>query len=240
MKPTQHKAHKSSAFTLLEVIMALSLSGLVLTGMMTLFVSFVQVWNGNDGYQHFIQEVEGCTRFLQQKLNQPSPLNPKNKFSLQKLNLTGLNFTLNTYSLAAQVPHPWSIIANATNNQGPCVLAITHHKNKLYLLWQMRQFEDNHFSDNLTEKNTVDTHKMLLCSILNNLQYAFLNEKTSKWTILSDGDLPLYLQNSKAKKHPDALILQFKKDDWEETRIVDLRKTLPKDFQNQKLKKHED
>lgn len=63
------RARRSGGFTLLELLIALAITGLLLTGMMVLIFSMGELWGRNTDARLFDQHVNAVTRFLQQTLD---------------------------------------------------------------------------------------------------------------------------------------------------------------------------
>lgn len=63
-----HRRHAAAAFTLLEILVAMSLVGLVLVALNTLVFSMGELWGRNTDVRLFDQHVRAVTRFLEEEL----------------------------------------------------------------------------------------------------------------------------------------------------------------------------
>ena len=68
MKPTRAMQSIRRGFTLLEILLALSLASLVLVGMNAFIFSMGELWGRDSDVRIFERHVRAVTRFLEQEL----------------------------------------------------------------------------------------------------------------------------------------------------------------------------
>ena len=59
---------RNRGFTLIEIVMAMALVGLVLVGLNTFMLSMTELWGKNTDVRLFDQHVRAVTRFLQKEM----------------------------------------------------------------------------------------------------------------------------------------------------------------------------
>ncbi|MDR0647189.1 MAG: prepilin-type N-terminal cleavage/methylation domain-containing protein [Puniceicoccales bacterium] len=247
---------RCNGFTLLEVILALGLGGLILSTVMTLFVTFVQVWEENGDRKAFLEHVDYCTHFLSTHLNEITSLIGKDGckgqlFMAGKIKSEGISRDV-TFGLTKQLRQPFLFLSS---NWNPCSIALCHVEHQLILLWQERLLKQKRFGVGVEEDSTVVTCRCILSDCVKELQCGYLDLEKGTWSFKGWTDTlrkSYENQNKSLGQYPDGIRIIFSKDNCEEQRFIALldakmfhvqeppsaqpnAKTAPKDHNNHVL-----
>ncbi|MGD1032178.1 MAG: prepilin-type N-terminal cleavage/methylation domain-containing protein [Opitutaceae bacterium] len=162
-------------FTLLEILLALALVGLVLVGLNTFIFSMGELWGRNADVRLFDQHVNAVTRFLGQQLRtatlppaaraNATPVTPK-----QVTPANGAAGKLITFELPAGCR-----IISWPDRPLPEVVCSLQVRDRLglFLLWHSRL--ETHF-------DTDPPHEMLLTPFVTALAYDYFDTNVKNWT----------------------------------------------------------
>lgn len=217
---------KGSGFTLIEVVVALFLGGLILTSIMSLLVGFLYAWeNKKTPYELFVQHVDACMRFLDKELNtfvpiyqgksveyeayQPVKLSFKNKseqniFAFGGLKQTPLFFVEDNACIA------WRILF--LSPEGLC-LAI-----------ETPETVAKRLQEGVEATGKTVQQCFILSPYVNKLEYGILNEDRNTWEFATTIEQYAKLFPKKTDiGRPHGLRVTFKQEDWELTRFISLK-----------------
>ncbi|MDR1254963.1 MAG: prepilin-type N-terminal cleavage/methylation domain-containing protein [Puniceicoccales bacterium] len=217
---------RCNGFTLLEVILALGLGGLILSTVMTLFVTFVQVWEENGDRKEFLEHVDYCTHFLSTHLNAITPLIDKDgcksqSFTVGKVRSEGMARDA-AFGLAKQLRQPFLFLSS---NCGPCAIALCNVGHQLILLWQERLLKQKRFGVGLEEDSTVVTCRCILSDCIKELQCGYLDLEKGTWSFKEWTDALRKSYDNQDKslgQRPDGIRIVFNKNNYEEQRFIAL------------------
>ncbi|MDR0756093.1 MAG: prepilin-type N-terminal cleavage/methylation domain-containing protein [Puniceicoccales bacterium] len=221
------EAHqRCNGFTLLEVILALGLGGLILSTVMTLFVTFVQVWEENGDRKEFLEHVDYCTHFLSTHLNAITPLIGKEggkgqSFTAGKVRSEGMGRDA-AFGLTKQLGRPFLFLSSSC---GPCSIALCNVGCQLILLWQERPLRQKRFGVGVEEDSTVVTHRCILSDCVKELQCGYLDLEKGTWSFKGWMDALRKSYDNQDKslgKCPDGIRIVFNKNNYEEQRFIAL------------------
>ncbi|MDR2396520.1 MAG: prepilin-type N-terminal cleavage/methylation domain-containing protein [Puniceicoccales bacterium] len=217
---------RCNGFTLLEVILALGLGGLILSTVMTLFVTFVQVWEENGDRKAFLEHVDYCTHFLSTHLNEITSLIDKDgckdqSFTVGKVKSEGIGRDA-AFGLTKQLRQPFLFLSSGCS---PCSIALCHVEHQLILLWQERLLKQKRFGVGVEEDSTVVTHRCILSDCVKELQCGYLDLDKGIWSFKGWTDALRKSYDNQDKslgKCPDGIRIIFNKDNHEEQRFIAL------------------
>lgn len=236
-KQITKRLQRNEGFTLLEVVLALGLGGLILASVMTLFVTFIQVWNEDKERRAFQDFVDSSVHFLTITLNAPlSTLEgDKSKSTLRWKRLRKTASLRSTWVLAITLRKPPSFLKQSNVANGPMCLYLSHEEDKLFLGWQGRKLVENKFSFMGGEEQGAIEGKFLLSNFVPELRYAYLDAKRESWRFENEPVMAKTKNKQTLPKLPDALKIVLKKDGLEETRYIPITpfsQRSPKRFPN--------
>jgi len=166
---------KRRGFTLIEVLMALAIVGLILVAMNTFVFSMGELWGRNADVRLFDQHMRAVTRFLQKTLNEASlpPYANANATPVGIQQITpqnGLQANLITFELTAG-----SRIFNWPDKPLPEVVCSLQQRpgEGLILLWHSRL--ENNF-------NVDPPREVVLTPFVSAMQYDYYDSDFSRWT----------------------------------------------------------
>lgn len=225
-------------FTLVEVVISLALGGLILTAIMSLFVSFVQVWQvKKTPYESFVEHVDNCTRFLCNRLNTfENVLNEKASVSNE-----GKDGTISTKSF-----HCIKLTSNETVLNGPWVLGMMSYKDLpffyrspsekssivheialvltssgLCLVLESPEIMKQHLNDGVEYTDKTTKKHLVLSPYVTSLEYGHFNPDKGQWEFTAS--LEQYCKQFADKnfcQRPDGLRLKFKREEFEAQRFI--------------------
>lgn len=244
---------RQRGFTLVEVVISLALGGLILTAIMSLFVSFVQVWQvKKTPYESFIEHVDNCTRFLYNRLNAfeyiPSKKAPVSDTSKgdesQKSSSVGKDNYVPTSCF-----HCTKLTANNAFLNGPWVLGMFSYKNLpffpimpsekssivyeialaltangLCFILELPEIVKQHLSDGVEQTDKTIQRFLILSPYVTSLEYAHFNPDKGLWEFTKS--LEQYCKQFAEKgfcQRPDGLRLKFKQEEFEAERFIFIR-----------------
>ncbi len=162
-------------FTLIEIVLAMALVGLVLVGMNTFIFSMSELWGRNTDVRLFDQHVRAVTRFLQREMVQatlpPSAAVSSTPVGIQPVTPSGgTQENLITYmQLSGNRILSWP---SAPLPEVFCSLQVRREKG-LYMLWHSDL--ENHFNDD-------PPRETLVSPFVTALAYDYYDPDFSKWT----------------------------------------------------------
>jgi prepilin-type N-terminal cleavage/methylation domain-containing protein len=167
---------RENGFTLLEVLLALALAGLVLLAMNTFVFSMGELWGRNSEVHLFNQHVNAVTRFLQGEIRDAvlpssSRANATPIAAEQITPKNGSTDNLITFDLVAGS----RVLSWADNRALPevvCSLQVRRGEG-LYLLWHSRL--ETRFSDD-------PPRETLLTPLVTAIAYDYYDDGTKTWT----------------------------------------------------------
>lgn len=166
---------RTRGFTLVEVVMALALAGLVLVGLNTFIFSMSELWGRNTDVRLFDQHVRAVTRFLQGEMIRASlpPAAAANSTPVGVQLITpagGAQENLITYmQLAGSRLLTWP---DAPLPEVYCSLQVRRDKG-LFLLWHSDL--ENHFNDD-------PPRETLVSPFVTALAYDYFDTDFNRWT----------------------------------------------------------
>lgn len=168
-----------AGFTMLELVLALALIGLLMVGLNTFIFSMSELWGRNREPRLFDQHVRAVTRYLENELRTaglpPAVPTSSDALSPQSVRLaSGVSANLLTFELPAgsrlltwpERPLPEVI----------CALAVRPGEG-LFLLWHSRLERD--FADNAPRE-------LLLTPLATGLAYDYYNTDFKRWETLPE------------------------------------------------------
>ena len=253
---------RQQGFTLVEVVISLALGGLILTAIMSLFVSFVQVWQvKKTPYESFIEHVDNCTRFLYNRLNAFEMIPDKKTASSEASKDS--NSTKDTPAKAGNDVsigcfHCTKLTANNAILNGPWVLGMFSHKNLpffpvipsekssivyeialaltangLCLFLESPEIVKQHLSDGVEQTDKTVQKFFVLSPYVVSLEYAHFNSDKGLWEFAKS--LEQYCKQFAEKgfcQRPDGLRLKFKQEEFEAERFIPIRNDFCKKAEN--------
>lgn len=219
--------HKFTGFTLVEVVIALALGGLIMTSIMALFVGFVQVWESKEtNYDQFIEHVEGCVCFLANELKTISVF-PNGK-AIEKSSWRLMRSSSSDYLQN----EPIVLGCKRVNNFYPCshdikglkFVVLMHVGEQLMLCYEMPELVAKRMSEGVEVSGDVKMDRWVLSNCLKKWEFGHFDVENGKWEFTSS--LEQYVQkfSDKGKEDcfPDGLLLTFFYEDSEEKRFIPL------------------
>ncbi|MFA5265043.1 MAG: prepilin-type N-terminal cleavage/methylation domain-containing protein [Opitutaceae bacterium] len=193
------RARGISAFTLLEVLIAIALSGLVFVGLNFFIFSMGEIWGRGSDKRLFDQHVRAVTRFLDREFH-AAALPPAGNasdaaFAPQDVRPSGsMQETLLTYEvLESNRLFTWP---ERPLPEVVCSLQVRDRKG-LFILWHSRletRFEDD------------SPREVLVSPFVSGLSYDYYDSDLKRWT----REKFLKKDNSGAWLTPQRLLIQFK------------------------------
>jgi prepilin-type N-terminal cleavage/methylation domain-containing protein len=163
------------AFTLIEVVMAMALAGLVLVGLNTFIFSMSELWGKNSDVRLFDQHVRAVTRFLQREMVRatlpPSASMNATPVGVQPVTPAGLGQD----NLITYMQLSGSRILSWPETPLPevfCSLQVRRDKG-LVMLWHSDL--ENHFNDD-------PPRETLVSPFVTALAYDYFDTDFNKWT----------------------------------------------------------
>lgn len=232
---------RPQGFTLVEVVISLALGGLILTAIMSLFVSFVQVWQvKKTPYESFIEHVDNCTRFLYDRLNAFKSISsdqPSSALQTEKKTDTPMGFhciklvpndaILNgpwVLGMFTYKPLPFLHPSSAETSSAIYVLALGLTRNGLGFILEAPEIIKQHLSDGVEHTDKTIQKLLILSPHVISLEYAHFRPENGLWEFTKS--LEDYCKQFAEKnfcQRPDGLRLKFKQEDFEVDRFILLR-----------------
>jgi prepilin-type N-terminal cleavage/methylation domain-containing protein len=167
--------HSLRGFTLLEILLALALVGLVLVGLNTFIFSMGELWGRNSDVRLFDQHVNAVTRFLEQQLRTAAlpPAARANATPIGPKEVTPSNGALDKL-ITFELPSGCRIISwpDRPLPEVVCSLQVREHVG-LFLLWHSRLE---------TRFDTDPPHETLLTPFVTALAYDYFDTTSRNWT----------------------------------------------------------
>lgn len=213
--PALSKAIETSGFTLLEVLLALALGGILLTSVSIYVVSLANIWLNRGDADFFNQHVDGVTLFLSSSLSQSEGFDDEGADPVGWERPPGFNEfedPLLTFRLRESPPLlAWDdiVFPGITGH-----LYFTEGEG-LSLLWYSRLYE---------VEDIDDVRRTGVSPFVTKLSYCYYDEESEQWSVYEE---PQEDQDSQFIL-PDFIKLQFEYDN--EVREVPIY--LPKRGQN--------
>ena len=228
---------KQQGFTLVEVVISLALGGLILTAIMSLFVSFVQVWQvKKTPYESFIEHVDNCTRFLYNRLNAfECTVDKKSSESDKSASMRGFHCTQLT-STQAILNGPWVLgmfsckklpfLYPSAQDTSSAVyeIALVLTSNGLCLLLEAPEIVKQHLGEGVEHTDKTIQKYLILSPYVISLEYAHFDLEKGSWEFTKS--LEQYCKQFAEKgfyQRPDGLRLKFKHDEFEAERFIFIR-----------------
>jgi type II secretory pathway pseudopilin PulG len=208
------KKTSSSAFTLIEALLALALGGVVITCAAMMLMTFMQLWLDQEKGEDFTGQVENVTRFLTTYLRTP-PAVPSEKpvpaLSFQNLDKdnvkpeTGLAFWFR--ELPPFIENP------KVKLRCPAIAQLSFKKDKgLYLIVQALPDKNlkapKASSEKAKAKNDLVTQTVLLSPLVVGLEYSDYNAESKQWKVSEKFESDA--KDSKKMVFPNYLKVTFK------------------------------
>lgn len=197
---------RHTAFSFIEVLTAVALSGMLLVAASTLLFSFAHVWAQVETEPRFDRHVSGASNFLQYCFDHSANLsgNPAQPLVWKNPpegNQPALHFRL-------EEPNPFFV--STVRPLAPVDGFIRFHEDEgLSIIW--------HHQPNLTN-NRLELRRTPISPIVTNLEFGFYNSENQNWEFktASGDDRELYSQA------PEVVRLTFQQNRREQTRILHL------------------
>lgn len=218
---------KQSGFTLMEVVIALALGGLILSSVMALFVGFVQAFeNRNTSYDKFLSHVDHCIRFLTQRAQSIESImtteSKQNSEFYKIIKVDPAKIKLNTKYVFGMLQTKSLPFLSPLIHQPTWELwVLTPHG--LSFLLEAPAFRNKRFSEGVEKENKTELKYFLLSPYVIKLEYAHLDTSKKLWEFFPS--LERYVTRfgeNTSILHPDGIRITFKKEDWEEVRFLPL------------------
>jgi prepilin-type N-terminal cleavage/methylation domain-containing protein len=164
-----------SGFTLLEILLALALVGLVLVGLNTFIFSMGELWGRNSDVRLFDQHVNAVTRFLEEQLKTAAlpPAARANANPVAAKQVTPANGAPEML-ITFELPNGCRIISWPDRPLPEVVCSLqVRERLGLYLLWHSRL--ETHF-------DTDPPHEVLLTPLVTALAYDYFDTTFKTWT----------------------------------------------------------
>ena len=162
-------------FTLIEVVLAMALVGLVLVGLNTFIFSMRELWGKNADVRLFDQHVRAVTRFLQREMIRatlpPAAAVNATPVGVQKITPTGASQD----NLVTYMELSGNRILSWPESPLPevfCSLQVRRDKG-LFMLWHSDL--ENHFNDD-------PPRETLVSPFVTDLSYDYFDTDFNKWT----------------------------------------------------------
>ena len=232
---------RQQGFTLVEVIISLALGGLILTAIMSLFVSFVQVWQvKKTPYESFVEHVDNCTRFLYNRLNafecttdKKSSGFDKTESSAQAMRgfhctqLTATQAILNGSWVLGMFSHkklPFLYPSSQDTSSAVYEVALALTANGLCLIMEAPEIVKQHLSEGVEHTDKTVQKHLILSPYVTSLEYAHFDPEKGSWEFTKS--LEQYCKQFAEKgfcQRPNGLRLKFKHDEFEAERFIFIR-----------------
>ncbi|MGX8717284.1 MAG: hypothetical protein ACSW8C_04855, partial [bacterium] len=215
------------------------LGGLILTAIMSLFVSFVQVWQvKKTPYESFIEHVDNCTRFLYNRLN-----------AFENIPQVKSSTSSSTKDSSLEYFHCTKLVSNQAILNGPWVLGMFSHKklpflypstqdassavyevalaltaNGLCLIMEAPEIVKQHLSEGVEHTDKTVQKYLILSPYVISLEYAHFDPEKGSWEFTKS--LEQYCKQFAEKgfcQRPNGLRLKFKHDEFEAERFIFIR-----------------
>lgn len=227
----QHHKNRAHGFTLIEAIIAIALGGMIMTAILSIFVSFFHAWKPHQTpYQAFIEHVQQCTRFLQQEANSFESVIDVSALTTQAL--TTVHFRKeNFYVLGAFRKAPIPFLR--TLSAHPFFIAWVCDRSGLSLWIETPEIAKKRLTEGIETTGKTHIQKILLSPYVEKLEYGFWNSQKKQWEFAPD--LTTYARRFLRKEpmgvRPNGLRITFRKDSWIETRFVHFSSLYAADIQ---------
>jgi prepilin-type N-terminal cleavage/methylation domain-containing protein len=170
--------HSGSGFTLLEILLALALVGLVLVGLNTFIFSMGELWGRNADVRLFDQHVNAVTRFLGQQLRRATlpPAARANATPIMPKEVRPSNGALDKL-ITFELPGGCRIISWPDRPLPEVVCSLqVRDRLGLFLLWHSRLE---------TRFDTDPPHETLLTPFVTAMAYDYFDSTVKNWTTVT-------------------------------------------------------
>jgi prepilin-type N-terminal cleavage/methylation domain-containing protein len=217
-------------FTLVEVVISLALGGLIISAIMSLFVSFVQVWQvKKTPYESFIEHVDNCTRFLYNRLNAIEVIPNKtasntNNGSFHCSKLSANNAVLNgpwVLSMTAYKEFPFFYPSLTEQASIVHEMALVLTSSGLCFIFEAPEIVKQHLAEGVEYTDKTVKKYFILSPYVTSLEYAHFDIDKGQWTFTNS--LEQYCKLFATKdfcQRPDGLRLKFKQESFEAERFI--------------------
>lgn len=214
----RHSSFRAArGFTLIEIILAMAVTGLLLTGAVSWLFSLSQLWTQRNGTHDFDQHVEGVRYFLGRCVDQSRPLTATETNPVSWERLPGESEREDPYLTVRLKEPPALLISGDTPLSGLYLHFVFDPDEGLSVIWhsQMEKIE-----------KPEDTRRTLISPFVVGMEYAYYDVTRKQWEILEEPK-----KEVQTLILPDFLRLHFESDAGAEPRTVNIY--LPK--RNQKV-----
>lgn len=234
--------HKQTGFTLVEVVISLALGGLIMTSVMALFVGFVQAWeNKETKYDQFIEEVNGCVRFLTNELKTITVL-PGDKNSRRSA-WQLMRLQDSEYVQGERIVLGCKRVCNfnicSKDNESFKFVVLMHANDQLIFCYEEPEIVAKRMSEGVENSGNTKVSRWVLSSCLKKMEFGHFDFEKGTWEFLAN--LEQYSQRFTNKKQqksfPDGLLLTFVFEDAEEQRFIPLLNEIDSNHLNVDFKK---
>lgn len=216
----QRRNHQTRGFTLIEAIIAIALGGMMMTAILSIFVSFFHAWKTRQTpYQIFVEHVQQCTRCLQQEANSFVGIVDSSSLTTQAIATVHLRKE-NLYVLGAFRKAPMPFLRTLSSH--PFLVTWVCNRSGLFLWIESPEVVKKRFAEGIKTTSKTHIQKILLSPYVEKMEYGFWNSTKKQWEFAPN--LTTYarqfLQKDPLGVRPNGLRITFRKDSWVETRFV--------------------
>ena len=214
---------KKSGFSLVEVVISLALGGMILTAVMSLFSSFVQVWSvKKTPYQLFVDHVDNCVRFLQARLNNVIPIVANKKVEKQYAHCVKISTRDKLQGEA------WSLglwereaLPFLRENYDISVCVLARMGENLCLVIEHPQKVERRMGEGIEVSQEVVRQYIVLSPFVTRIEYGHRDPVRGQWQFIQSFEAYCKQFGDKNfQQRPEGLFLTFKKDEFEEKRFI--------------------
>lgn len=196
----------TKAFTLIEVIMAISIAGLLLVAATTYLFSLTQIWGDTQKDQYFTHHAEGVSRFLDQLFDEAQYLDSEPVKWAPLPGASPFDPPLLQFSLPG---NPALLYWEGRPLGGVTCYLYFNETEGLELIW---------YSELEKIESPSDMHRTLISPIVKNITYCNYDPDFEQW---EESREPI-LDRQGNRKVPNALKLTFKYEDEEKVQTFNI------------------
>lgn len=220
-----------TGFTLVEVVISLALGGLIMTSVMALFVGFVQAWeNKETKYDQFIDQVNGCVRFLSNELKAIEVLPGDKSSGNSKWQLMRLQET--EYAQGERIVLGCKRVCDfnisAKDTEGIKFVVLMYANEQLIFCYEAPEIIAKHMTEGVESSGNVKINCWVLSSCLKKIEFCHFDFEKGTWELFSSLEhySKRFMNKNELKDLPDGLLLTFIFEDIEEQRFIPLMNVL--------------